>query len=98
MDQKTKEVYAIKIMDKVKLKRVLVSKNKMAYDSVQTEIAILKKLVSAYHLTSVGPPSYRAALRDHRRPHSRQVVSCDRVHQEWQHTEANSALKRALSH
>lgn len=46
LDQKTKEVFAMKIMDKVKLKRILVSKNKKAYDSVQTEIAILKKLVS----------------------------------------------------
>ncbi len=45
VDKATQQVYAMKVMDKVKLKRILVSKSKKAYDSVQTEIAILKKLV-----------------------------------------------------
>ena len=45
MDQNTKEVFAIKIMDKVRLQKIFIARNKFAYDAVQSEIAILKKLV-----------------------------------------------------
>ncbi len=44
MDQETKIVYAMKIMNKAKLKKIFVGKNKHAYSSVETEIAILKML------------------------------------------------------
>lgn len=36
----------MKIMDKTRLKKIFISKNKFAYDAVETEMAILKKLVS----------------------------------------------------
>ena len=35
----------MKIMDKLRLKKILVGKNKVAYSAVETEIAILKKMV-----------------------------------------------------
>jgi serine/threonine protein kinase len=44
MDQKTKEIYAMKIMNKAKLKKIFVSKTKHAYNAVETEIAVLKLL------------------------------------------------------
>eukprot|EP00347_Sterkiella_histriomuscorum_P018998 403343360 len=44
IDQQTKIQYAMKIMNKRKLKRIFISKNKHAYDTVETEMAILKKL------------------------------------------------------
>jgi len=46
MDQNTKEIFAMKVMNKAKLKKIQIGKNKYAYSSVETEIAILKKLVS----------------------------------------------------
>jgi hypothetical protein len=59
VDKETQQVYAMKVMDKVKLKRILVSKNKKAYDSVQTEIAILKKLVRLEYIkTQSGSSQY----------------------------------------
>jgi len=44
LDQNTKEVFAMKIMNKTKLKKIFVGKNKHAYSAVETEIAILKML------------------------------------------------------
>jgi serine/threonine protein kinase len=44
MDQKTKQTYAMKIMNKTKLKKIFVGKNKRAYQAVETEIAVLKLL------------------------------------------------------
>lgn len=41
----------MKIINKVKLKKILVAKNKHAYHSVETEIAILKKLVMLNSIT-----------------------------------------------
>jgi hypothetical protein len=57
VDKETQQVYAMKVMDKVKLKRILVSKNKKAYDSVQTEIAILKKLVRLEYIKTLSGSS-----------------------------------------
>lgn len=34
----------MKVINKNKLKKIIVGKNKYAYDSIQTEIAVLKKL------------------------------------------------------
>jgi serine/threonine protein kinase len=44
MDQDTKQKFAMKIMNKTKLKKIFVGKNKFAYSAVESEIAILKKL------------------------------------------------------
>ena len=44
IDQNTKENFAMKIMNKAKLKKIFVGKNKHAYATVESEIAILKKL------------------------------------------------------
>ncbi|CDW87678.1 protein kinase domain containing protein [Stylonychia lemnae] len=44
IDQNTQQQYAMKIMNKKKLKKIFVGKNKFAYDAVETEMAILKKL------------------------------------------------------
>ena len=44
MDQNTKVMYAMKIMNKIKLKKIFVGKNKFAYQAVETEIAVLKML------------------------------------------------------
>ncbi len=35
----------MKILDKAKLKKICIAKGKYAYDAVETEMAILKKLV-----------------------------------------------------
>lgn len=53
MDQGTKQIYAMKIMDKLRLKKIFVGKNKVAYSAVETEIAILKKMVLPSHLTFI---------------------------------------------
>lgn len=45
MDENTNMLFAMKVMNKKKLKRIFISKNKHAYDAVETEMAILKKLV-----------------------------------------------------
>jgi len=44
MDQNTKNIFAMKILNKVKLKKIFVGKNKFAYQAVETEIAVLKLL------------------------------------------------------
>lgn len=38
----------MKIMNKTKLKKIVLSKNKHAYSAVETEIAVLKKLVNIF--------------------------------------------------
>lgn len=45
MDQQTKEIFAMKILNKKRLQKIFLGKNKFAYSLVETEIAILKKLV-----------------------------------------------------
>jgi hypothetical protein len=45
IDEITKQRYAMKVMNKRRLKRIFISKNKHAYNAVETEMAILKKLV-----------------------------------------------------
>lgn len=45
MDQATKAFFAMKVMNKKKLQKIFLGKNKVAYSAVETEIAILKKLV-----------------------------------------------------
>jgi serine/threonine protein kinase len=46
INQKTSEHVAIKIANKNKLKKKLLNKGKSAFTQLQTEIAIMKKLVS----------------------------------------------------
>lgn len=46
IDENTKQRFAMKVMNKKRLKRIFISKNKHAYNAVETEMAILKKLVS----------------------------------------------------
>ena len=38
----------MKIMNKKKLRKIFISKNKHAYNAVETEMAILKKLVKFF--------------------------------------------------
>jgi len=45
MNEESKELFAMKIMNKKRLKRIFISKNKHAYQAAETEMAILKKLV-----------------------------------------------------
>lgn len=45
-DSGTNQYFAIKIANKKKLKKKLMSRDKNAYTALQTEIAIMKKLVS----------------------------------------------------
>lgn len=45
MDENSKQVFAMKIMNKKRLKKIFINKNKSAYSSVEIEMAILKKLV-----------------------------------------------------
>jgi serine/threonine protein kinase len=46
IDENTKIQYAMKIMNKKKLKRIFISRQKHAYNAVESEMAILKKLVN----------------------------------------------------
>jgi hypothetical protein len=56
MEENTKELFAMKIMNKKRLKRIFISKNKNAYNAVETEMAILKKIVNlvAILITHIG--------------------------------------------
>ncbi len=45
MDQVTKEIFAMKVMNKKRLQKIFLGKNRHALSAVETEIAILKKLV-----------------------------------------------------
>jgi hypothetical protein len=45
MDEGKSTKYAMKILSRGKLKKKFITLEKSAYDNVQTEIAILKKLV-----------------------------------------------------
>jgi serine/threonine protein kinase len=44
MDQSTRQIYAMKVMKKSRLKRIMIGRGKAAYSQVEAEIAILKKL------------------------------------------------------
>lgn len=44
VNEDSKERVAMKVMNKKKLQRIFVAKNKKAYDNVMGEIAVLKKL------------------------------------------------------
>jgi hypothetical protein len=44
----------MKVMNKKKLKKIFLGKNKHAYSAVETEIAILKKLVSNWSKNNIS--------------------------------------------
>lgn len=46
-DVQTNKVYAMKVMNKVRLRKKTISSTANAFDNVTTEMAIMKKLVSA---------------------------------------------------
>lgn len=45
-DVQTNKIYAMKVMNKSRLRRKTITKTANAFDNVKTEMAIMKKLVS----------------------------------------------------
>lgn len=66
-DVNSNKIYAMKVMNKVRLRRKTITMTANAFDNVKTEMAIMKKLVSiylssiylshtAFFCPSTGPP------------------------------------------